>query len=137
MVYKASSSIEEVPYCFSRSSITFQGHTGQKKSPILTRIERFQFEFTHGFEIMHKAWRNIEEVPHCFLRSTIKFQGHTGWKIDDLNPNWVQLLGRSQLSYLSDLPCCSMSDKVFFILQYIAGHLRGLWAIDFRKDCSL
>ena len=30
MMYKAWSSIEEVPFCFSRSSIKFQGHTGQK-----------------------------------------------------------------------------------------------------------
>ena len=29
------------PQCVSRSSVKFQGHTGQKKSPILTRIERF------------------------------------------------------------------------------------------------
>ena len=30
MIYKAWSSIEEVPYCLSRSSIKFHGHTGQK-----------------------------------------------------------------------------------------------------------
>ena len=30
MIYKAWSSIEEVPCCFSRSSIKFQSHTGQK-----------------------------------------------------------------------------------------------------------
>ena len=36
--------------------------------------------------------------------SSIKFQGHTGWKIDDLNPIWVRLLGSSQLSNPSDLP---------------------------------
>ena len=35
------SSVGEKPYCFSRSSIKFQGHTG-KKLPILTRIERFR-----------------------------------------------------------------------------------------------
>ena len=29
MMHKAWSSIEEVPYCFPRSSIKFQGHTGQ------------------------------------------------------------------------------------------------------------
>ena len=40
-----------------------------------------------------------------FLGSSIKFQGHTGWKIDDLNPIWVRLLGRSQLWNPSDLPC--------------------------------
>ena len=30
MMYKAWSNIEEVPYCFSSSSVKFQGHTGQK-----------------------------------------------------------------------------------------------------------
>ena len=57
--------------------------------------------------MMHKAWCNLEEVPYNFSRSSIKFQGHTGWKIDDLNPIWVRLLGRSQLSNPSDLPCSS------------------------------
>ena len=55
--------------------------------------------------MMHKAWSSIEEVPYCFWRSSVKFQGHTGWKIDDWNPIWVRLLGRSQLSNPSDLPC--------------------------------
>ena len=44
-------------------------------------------------------------MPYCFLGSSIKYQGHTGWKIDDINPVWVRLLGRSQLSNPSDLPC--------------------------------
>ena len=35
---------------------------------------------------------------YCLLGSSIKFQGHTGWKINDLNPIRVRLLGRSQLS---------------------------------------
>ena len=30
MEHKSWSSIEEVPYCFSRSTIKFQGHTGSK-----------------------------------------------------------------------------------------------------------
>ena len=55
--------------------------------------------------MMHKAWCSIKEVPCYFSGSSIKFQGHTGWKIDNLNPIWVRLLGRSQLSNLSDLPC--------------------------------
>ena len=44
-------------------------------------------------------------MPYKFSMSSIKFQGHTGWKIDDLNPIWVRLLGRPQLSNPSDLPC--------------------------------
>ena len=58
--------------------------------------------------MLHKAWSSIEEVPYCFWRSSIKFQGHMGWKINDLNPIWVRLLGRLQLSNPSDLPCFSI-----------------------------
>ena len=50
-------------------------------------------------------------MPYCFFGSSIKFQGHKGWKIDDLNPIWVRLLGRSQLSNPSDLPCSRSSIK--------------------------
>ena len=55
--------------------------------------------------MMHKAWCSIEEVPYCFARPSIKFQGHKGQKIDDLDQIWARLLGRSQLSNPSDLPC--------------------------------
>ena len=58
---------------------------------------------------MHKAWCSVEEVPYNFSRSSIKFQSHTGWKINDLNPIWVRLLGWSQLSNPSDLPCSQFS----------------------------
>ena len=58
-------------------------------------------------------------MPYCFLGSSIKYQGHTGWKIDDLNPVWVRLLGRSQLSNPSDLPCycCNLNaiDRLLYL----------------------
>ena len=78
---------------------------------------------------MHKAWSSIEEVPYCFARSSVKFQGRTALKIIEFDPDWVfpdcnsslnspmatkwctklesnlRLLGRSQLSNPSDLPC--------------------------------
>ena len=47
----------------------------------------------------------VEEMHYYFSGSSIKFLGQTGWKIDDLNPIWVRLLSRSQLSNPSDLPC--------------------------------
>ena len=86
------SNLEEVPYSFSRSSIKFQGHTGQE---IVDFDPNWVFEFTDGNEMMHKAWCNIEELLYYFSRSSIKFPGHTGWKINDLNPICVRLLGRS------------------------------------------
>ena len=55
--------------------------------------------------MIDKASCSIEEVPYCFPRSSIKFQGHKGQKIDDLDQIWARLLGRSQLSNPSDLPC--------------------------------
>ena len=64
---------------------------------------------------MHKAWCSIEEVPYNFLWPSINFQDHTGWKIDYLNPVWVRLLGRSQLSNPSDLP--------LFLLQFLSSSL--------------
>ena len=59
----------------------------------------------------HKAWCSIEDVPYYFSGLSIKFQGDMGWKIDDLNPIWVRLLGQSQLSNPSDLPCSPRHDK--------------------------
>ena len=92
MMHKAWSSIEEVPYCFARSSVKFQGRTALKIvefDPDLALPDcKSKFEFTNGYEMMHKAWSSIEEVPYCFARSSIKFHGHTGRKIDDLNPIW-------------------------------------------------
>ena len=44
-------------------------------------------------------------TPVCIHQWLFTFQGHKGWKIDDLNPIGVRLLGRSQLSNPSDLPC--------------------------------
>ena len=84
---------------------------GTKKSPILTRIECFRSVTSvwihRWIEMIHKTWCSTEEVPYYFSRSYIKFQGHTGWKIDDLDQIWARLLGRSQLSNPSDLPCCT------------------------------
>ena len=107
----------------------FEGHlsnfkvTRLKKSLILNQIGRFRTVtpvWIHQWlRNDGKAWSSIEEVPYCFWRSSVKFQGHSAkknrrfWpklgfldrKIDNLNPIWVRLLGRSQLSNPSDLPC--------------------------------
>ena len=61
--------------------------------------------------MIHKAWCSIEEVPYYFSMSYINFQGHTGWKIDELDQIWARLLGRSQLSNPSDLPCFYYNSK--------------------------
>ena len=93
MMYKAWSSIEEVPYCFSRSYVKLQGHTAKKNHWFWPKLgvsgQQLQFEFTDGYEMLHKTWNSKGEVPYCFPRSSIKFQGHTGQNITDFYPNWA------------------------------------------------
>ena len=82
-----------MPYCFSRSSVKFQGHAGQKLFRFWPELSvsrlQLQFEFIHGFEMTHKAWCSIEEVPYCFPRLSIKFQGHRGQQIANYDPKWA------------------------------------------------
>ena len=91
MMHKACSSTEEVPYCFSRSSVKFQGHTVLKIAEFDPNFSGLwlKFEITDGYEMMHKAWSSIEEVPYYFSRSYVILQGHTAQKIINVDPNWV------------------------------------------------
>ena len=70
--------------------------------------------------MMHTAWQRIEEVPFCFSMSSVKFKGHPLWKIDDLNPICVRLLGQPQLSNPSDLPFCVKLLVEFFSGSFLA-----------------
>ena len=58
MLHKAWSSIEEVPYCFSRSYVKFEGHTAKKIIDFDQKMAVFglylQFEFPDGSEMIHK-----------------------------------------------------------------------------------
>ena len=92
MIHIAWCCLEEVPYCFSRSSVKFQGHTALK-SPNLTQIGRFR---TVAPVWIHQwLWNaaqslsSIEEVPYCFWRSSVKFQGHTALKNVEFDPDWA------------------------------------------------
>ena len=92
MMHKAWSSVQEVPYCFSRSSAKFEGHTAKRIVGFLPKLAisrlSYKFEFTNGYKIMHKAWSSIEEVPYCISMSSVKFQGHTGQKM--LILTWIE-----------------------------------------------
>ena len=95
MMHKVCMDIEEMPYCFSRSSIKFQGHRRQKYFHIWPNLSvsrlLLQYKFTNGYEMMHKAWISIEEVPYCCSRSFLKFQCHRGKKSNQSDPIWAFL----------------------------------------------
>ena len=108
MMHKAWCSMEEVPYCFPRSSIKFQGHKGQNIADFDTNWEfpecncslnsPMDLKWYTKLDVLWKRCLLFFEVIHQISRSH-------GLKIDDLDQIWARLLGQSQLSNPLDLPC--------------------------------
>ena len=111
MMHRAWSSIVEVPYCFSRSYIKFQGHTAKK-------IVEFYPKW--AFPDCNSSFNSPMDMKCCTKLETAKergpflFQGHpSNFKVTryKTSPILTQIgrfrtIGRSQLSNPSDLPCC-------------------------------
>ena len=129
MKHKAWSSIEEVPYCFSRSSVKFQGHIALK---IVEFDPNWTFPDCNSSLNSPMAMKCCTKLETAKVRCPIVFQGHpSNFKVTrdkkntDFDPNWAfRTIGRSQLSNPSDLPCfelgfmCSML-KTFHVLSRI------------------
>ena len=117
MMHKAWSSLEEVPYCFWRSYVKFQGHTA-KKASILTRMN-WAFPDCNSSLNSQMAMKCCTKLETAKERSSIVFQGHpSNFKVTQYktSPILTQIgrfrtIGQSQLSNPSDLPC-----SYFFIL---------------------
>ena len=115
MLHKAWSSIVEVPYCFSRSSIKFQGHTA---------LKIVEFDPDWAFPDCNSSFNTPMVTKWCTKLETAKercpivFQGHpSNFKVTryKTSPILTQLgrfrtIGQSQLSNPSDLPCFLMGD---------------------------
>ena len=110
MMHKAWSSIEEVPYCFSRSYVKFQGHTALK---IIEFDPNWAFPDSNSSLNSPLAMKCCTKLETAKERCPIVFQGHpSNFKVtrDKTSPILTQIrrfriIGRSQLSNPSDLPC--------------------------------
>ena len=93
MMHKAWSSIEEVPYCFSRSSVKFQGHTALKTVEFYPNWAFPDCNSSFNTPMVTKWCTKLEvEEKRCpigFSRSYVKLQGHTALKIVEFDPNWA------------------------------------------------
>ena len=110
MMHRAWSGIVEVPYCFSRSYVKFQGHTA---------LKIFEFDPNWAFPDCNSSWNSSMAMKCCTKLETAKercpivFQGHPSkFKVTryKTSPILTQIgsfrtIGRSQLSNPSDLPC--------------------------------
>ena len=116
MMHRAWSSIVEVPYCFSRSCVKFQGHTA---------LKIFEFDPNWMFPDSNSSLNSPMAMKCCTKLETAKercpnvFQGNpSNFKVtrDKTSPILSQIgrfrtIGWSQLSNPSDLPCLRSSVK--------------------------
>ena len=110
MMHRAKSSIVEVPYCFSRSSVKFQGHTALK---IVEFDPKWAFPDCNSSLNSPMAMKCCTKLETAKERCPIVFQGHqSNFKVTryKASPILTQIgrfrtIGQSQLSNPSDLPC--------------------------------
>ena len=110
MMHRARSSIVEVPYCFSRSSVKFQGHTALK---IVEFDPKWAFPDCNSSLKSPMAMKCCTKLETAKERCPIVFQGHlSNFKVTryETSPILTQIgrfwtIGQSQLSNPSDLPC--------------------------------
>ena len=110
MMHKAWSSIEEVPYCFSRSYVKLQGHTALK---IVEFDPNWAFPDCNSSLNSPMAMKCCTKLETAKERCPIVFQGHpSNFKVTRYKTSLIltqigrfRTIGRSQLSNPSDLPC--------------------------------
>ena len=120
MMHRAWSSIVEVPYCFSRSYVKFQGHRALK---IIEFDPNWAFPDCNSSLNSPMAMKCCTKLETAKERCPIVFQGHpSNFKVTryKTSPILTQIerfrtIGRSQLSNPSDLPC-------FIHLSFIQQH---------------
>ena len=115
MMHRAWSSIEEVPYCFSRSYVKLQGHTALK---IVKFDPNWAFLDCNSSLNSQMAMKCCTKLETAKKRCPVVFQGHpSNFKVtrNKTSPILTQIgrfrtIGWLQLSNPSDLPCSYIWD---------------------------
>ena len=115
-MHRAWSNIVEVPYCFSRSYVKFQGHTALK---IVEFDPNLAFPDCNSCLNSPMAMKCCTKLETAKERCPIVFQGHpSNVKVTQYKTSPIltqigrfQTVGRSQLSNPSDLSCSRSSVK--------------------------
>ena len=121
MMHRARSSIVEVPYCFSRSSVKFQGHTALK---VVEFDPKWAFPDCNSSLNSPMAMKCCIKLETAKERCPIVFQGHqSNFKVTwyKTSPIFTQIgrfqtIGQSQLSNPSDLSCYSWNQ--FYLIYF-------------------
>ena len=116
MLHRAWNSKGEMPYCFPRSSIKFQGHMALKIVQFDPNWAFPDCNFSLNSPMAMKCCTELETTKE---RCPIVFQGHSSnFKVTRDKTSLIlsqighfRTIGRSQLSNPSDLPCSRSSVK--------------------------
>ena len=141
MMHRAWSSIVEVPYCFSRSYVKFQGHTALK---IVKFDPNGAFPDSNSRLNLPMAMKCCTKLETAKERCPIVFQGHpSNFKVTRDKTSLIltqirrfRTIGRSQLSNPSDLPCYWKSSDT-------SHQISLLWVVELcdfvmlQNDCYL
>ena len=125
MMHRAWSSIVELPYCFSSSSVKFQGHTALK---IVEFDPNWAFPDCNSSLNSPMAMKCCTKLETAKERCPIVFQGHpSNFKVTryKTSPIFTQIgrfrtIGRSQLSNPSDLPCFSCDQAALWTVPSVS-----------------
>ena len=134
MMHRPWSSIVEVPHCFSRSNVKFQGHTALKIVKFYRNWAFLDSNASLNSLMVMKCCTKLETAKE---RCPIVFQSHpSNFKVtrDKTSPLLTRIwrfrtIGRSQLSNPSDLPCFH---NVFFF--YTLNFLTDLRFLEISLD---
>ena len=141
MMHRAWSSIVEVPCCFSRSYVKFQGHTA---------LKIVEFDPNWAFPDCNSSLNSPMAMKCCTKLETAKVTQ------DKTSPIFTQIgrfrtIGRSQLSNPSDLPCFFRCQDykinfsgwlILFILEnfedsvYLLWYHVQIWQVSLQPCCS-
>ena len=110
MMHRAWSSKVEVPYCFSRSYVKFQGHMALK---VVEFDPNWAFPDCNSSLSSPMAMKCCTKLETAKEKCPIVFQGHpSNFKVTRYKTSTIltqigrfRTIGRSQLSNPSDLPC--------------------------------
>ena len=143
MMHRAWSSIVEVPYCFWRSYVKFQGHTALK---IVEFDPNWEFPDSNSSLNSPMAMKCCTKLETAKERCPIVFQGHpSNFKVtqDKTSPILTQIgrfwtIGRSQLSNPSDLPYYCLVHNITWLCFYRSRNMKTAIVVyfnGFQQDC--
>ena len=132
MMHRPWSSIVEVPYCFSRSNVKFQGHTALKIVKFYRNWAFLDSNSSFNSLMVMKCCTKLETAKE---RCPIVFQSHpSNFKVtrDKTSPLLTRIgrfrtIGRSQLSNPSDLPCLKTHARkcLKFVMRMYPGYIQN------------